>query len=159
MLDKHRQDIEEFDRRNPSSKSGKKECSRCGFCCWRRPCDLDEEDVVRIAEYLQIDVKSLFKKFLVVDEYNGYLVVKPRRIYQEGGVYLTPAQTFETEPCIFMVEVQGNACAIHSCKPRVAKEHECWVPRILRILKPQEWTREKLMELGWDGIQREDDEE
>jgi hypothetical protein len=79
-------------------------------------------------------------------------------VSQEAGQYLTPNETYEESPCVFFVDGgRGEAsCSINDIKPRHAVETHCWE----RTKKPHNgfpvWTKAELVEIGWDGFERED---
>lgn len=130
---------------------GKTECCRSGVCCWTRPCQLGHDDPERIATHLGITVAELFSKYLVVDEIGLQLLLLPRRKEQEGGRYLSAAETFDCDtPCVFLGE--DNACQIHDVKPVGGKHFKCWDPSTGQPPEGVEWTEEALIRLGWDGL-------
>ena len=61
--------MEGIDNKNQSS------CLCCTVCCWVRPCNLAEGDIEKIAEFLKITPKELFKKYLCVDDAGASLYV------------------------------------------------------------------------------------
>lgn len=137
----------------PASESGATECQRSGVCCWRRPCELFPGDVERIADHLEVTPRDVFAQFLVVDEVDGRLMLVPRRGEQDGGVYLRAEQTYDiSTPCIFLDVENGNACKVHAAKPTGGALWTCSMSaaEMAAIPRPA-WTREQLIELGWDG--------
>ena len=139
-------------RRQPARVSGGKECKRCGYCCTQRPCDLSAEDVSRIAAFLKMSGNELFAQCLVVDERDSKLVLRPRRLEQDGGRYLSASQTFDTGPCVWFVDAVRPAktsCRVHGVKPSTAVDTFCGDSE--KKYTPPIWTREELLSLGWDG--------
>jgi Fe-S-cluster containining protein len=151
-----RLEIEEA-RRQPARVSGGTACKRCGYCCVQCPCNLAEADVPRIAAFLKIEPGELFAQYLVVDEYEGKLVLRPLRLGQTGGLYLTAEQTFDTDDCVFFVDGSPSSCKIHDVKPRLAAATACWDKD--QPYQPPTWTAEALQVLGWDGYLNSCDED
>jgi Fe-S-cluster containining protein len=137
-------------------RPGAKGCCRSGVCCWRRPCDLTPGDEVAIAAFLNTTPEALFKESLVVDGDPHDLRLRPRRVEQEGGKYLTSDQTFDIDtPCVFLDTANRNACRIHPVKPTTGAAFDCTKPE---KYEPEgvTWSREALMGLGWDGSTEDD---
>ena len=121
------------EKKRPAYIRGVTECVRCGYCCWRRPCNLVPSDVNKIAEYLKISASDLFKNYLVVDKIQGSIVIVPARVSQKdlAGGFLPDSNTFDIDtPCIFFAEngLGRGQCKIHKVKPRGGLEWGCWYP-------------------------------
>lgn len=140
-------------KRKPAEElAGVKECQRSGVCCWRRPCDLFSGDVERLAAHLGLTVQETFKQYLIVDQLDGKYRLLPRRGEQEGGLFLTAAQTFDIDtPCIFL-DTEDNNCKVHDAKPTGGAHWSCSMSASENAALPKpKWTREDLMSLGWNG--------
>ncbi len=89
-------------------------CLRCGNCCSRYQVLLENDDVHRIAEFLNIDVDTFIAKYAD----NSWPV---------GGKYLVR----HTEGgCSFIKRKDGQSlCSIHAVKPRACSE---WTPGVFR---------------------------
>lgn len=144
----------EHRRRVPAELAGERGCRRCGFCCWKCPCELSDADVSKIARHLSVDARALFERYLVVDESNGRYVLRPRRLSQQGGKYLSDGQTFDHSPCVFLRQ-RGRgtslttSCEVHAAKPAVGEQFECWNDEL--EAPTAYWMHEDLVALGWDG--------
>ena len=135
----------------PSSDTGKKTCSGCGLCCWRRPGTLNLDDVKRLSKHLEISEQDFFNSYLVVDRIRGKLCVLPRRKDQEdlAGKLVPQHRTFDIDtPCVFLDE--ENHCSIHKVKPKGCREMDCWIKDDSDGIK--EMSREDILALGWDGL-------
>jgi Fe-S-cluster containining protein len=135
-----------------------KECIKCGFCCWQRPCYLDKEDVKNIANFLNITEEDLFETYLCVDEIKNKLILLPIRHQQKNwaGEYLPSERTFDCDtPCIFNDE-KTNLCKIHEVKPVGGRSMFCNDPKITTACLI-EWNKKDLEELGWDGSKYNED--
>jgi hypothetical protein len=127
-------------------------------------CELSRQDVPRLASHLGITPPELFREYLVVDEYQGGLVLRPRRTSQEGGRWLTADQSFETDPCIFIHENGEDSkprtvCEIHDVKPARAATGGCWDREETPRLAVPTWTEDELRALGWSGDRYEPEDD
>jgi Fe-S-cluster containining protein len=133
----------------PAETRGETHCCQSGFCCWARPGALTQEDLKRIAAHKGISEKEFFLKYCVVDNPGTRTFVPTlRRKHQKAGEYLSTRETYSTEtPCVFLTE--DSKCEVHDVKPSECKAHQCWG----NVEKRPEisWTKEELMNLGWDG--------
>ena len=143
-----------IEAKNPTAeKQGKGECCRSGVCCWRRPGSLSKEDVQPLAEKFGLTPKEFFKEYLVVDDIHGKTLL-PRRKHQGGGEMLGWRETYSLEsPCVFLNE--DNSCQVHEVKPKTCRDFRCWEKD--NQADTVIWSEEDLMELGWDGINPDDD--
>lgn len=127
------------------------ECQRCGTCCKKAPCKLIGTNLQPMADYLNLTIIELFKKYLVVDKYNGKYYVLPVRVGQEGiaGQYMSDERSFEKGACIFMKEVDGvYSCSIQEVKPKQGADYKCWEDK----KRPNySWQRNDILALGWNG--------
>lgn len=114
----------------PSFATNKKECSKCGYCCWRQPCDLNVNDLVKISEYLNYkNIKEFFNEKLTIQyftQFNKYTIIPIRYNQDCGGKIKPPDKWFELEyPCIFLNE--ENQCSINEVKPSCGVTYNCWI--------------------------------
>ena len=150
--------LEKLERKASTAfKQEKKRCCRSGLCCWRRACSLAPGDEVKLAEFLDLTVRELFHEYLVVDtDSDEHLTVRPRRVEQMGGCYLTEDQTYDIDtPCIFLDTEKNNACKVHKVKPTEGRLIGCWM--VEKDIPIPSWTRKQIIALGWNGS--ENDEE
>lgn len=138
-----------YDKLNPSHHNGSKHCSQCGYCCWIRPGSLTPEDVPKMAKFLGLTPKELFKKYLVVDYIDHILCLLPIRKSQEdlAGSFVPSNRTYDIDtPCIFHTE---TGCRIHECKPHQCETMKCWEDNDSEVAL--KYPRDQLLELGWDA--------
>ena len=99
------------------------ECRRCGVCC-NHPCALHPDDLPKIAQFLKISEKELFRKYLILDYWigsdgNEFYLCTARQDGHSGEV-ADFGWAFSSAPCIFL---KGkNECTIHPVKPLGARE-------------------------------------
>lgn len=136
----------------PAETQGKTECCNSGVCCWRRPGNLNEEDVSKIANFFGITEQELFQNYLIVDRIGDSWCLLPARKHQQTGQMINWEETYSIEsPCIFLnIE---NKCDIHEVKPFACREFKCWEKQEVKI---NNFPKEKLIELGWDGNDPDD---
>ena len=87
-------------------------CERCGNCCVHGAGFLIEEDIPKIAKFLQITEKELKKNYLQETEMFNKKAWKPK-IVKNGKPF---------GPCIFY---DKNTCKIHIAKPFQCKIMNC----------------------------------
>jgi Fe-S-cluster containining protein len=136
-------------RLKPASLIGKTECQKCGHCCWKRPCNVEQDELENIAKYLSISVPELIQKYLVVDDMGKGLTMVPVRHSQKehAGQFLPARNTWDIdEPCIFHNK-QTKQCTIHRVKPKVAAKTACW---LTQDVTPKFFTRQQLESLGFN---------
>ena len=141
----------------PAELRGEDHCCQSGFCCWARPGALTQDDLKKLAVHKGISEQEFFEQYCVVDN-PGSSVWCPtlRRKHQEGGKFLSDAETFSVQsPCVFLSS--ENKCEVHEVKPTECQAYKCWEPAGKR---PKfSWTIEELLELGWDGLHSDDDDD
>ena len=137
---------------HPSARMlGEGKCIRCGCCCYTRPCALNFEDVQNISKVFKLTPQEFFQKYLIVDKINSTYCLLPIRQEQTdvSGTFLSARRTYDMNTsCIFHDKNKG--CTIQWIKPIGGREFECWNTE-KQIAPLPEWSREELMELGWDG--------
>ena len=134
-----------------SSENGNKKCSRCTLCCWRRPGTLSKTDVPKIATFLKVTKKELFKKYLAVDDINGLCLVPIRKnqTYISGN-YISAEESYNIgAPCTFLNE-DSKECTLHDVKPFSCRELHCWEES--KDSGVVVWEESDLKKLGWDGL-------
>jgi Fe-S-cluster containining protein len=95
-----------------SAELGLTHCNRCGECCRKSTCHLEQQDASRIAQHLGISRREFALKYLqVILPADGKAAVKPR-MTQDG--------------CIFL---KNNECSIQSVKPKGGRDYQCWTPQ------------------------------
>lgn len=138
----------------PADIQGKNHCCRSGFCCWRRPGCIAEDEVPKIAALLGITPRELFQTYLVVDSLEeGTLSLLPSREHQSlfTGEMLSSDEAFSVDtPCVFLDQANNNACKIQDVKPKECADFKCWEKESFKdhIVTV---SREFLIGLGWDG--------
>lgn len=154
-----RRSLTVIERKSPqASKQGKTECCRSGVCCWRRPGEINEDDIKRLSARLGLTEQEFFAQYLVVDDFRGQRLLRLRRSHEEGGRMLSWEATYSiSSPCVFLRPDDGNACAVHEDKPAKCREYKCWEGD-----GPPHWeafTDERLTALGWSGFNPDDCED
>ena len=86
------------------------ECDKCNQCCKVDAGIVLQEDLQRIADYLQIPVEELKNEFLVEHEKFNTKVWKLKQLKEKDKPY---------GPCVFLKEDKG--CVIHEVKPKHCK--------------------------------------
>ena len=90
------------------------ECQKCAKCCILHPCALLPEDVEPIAQFLGIDVPTLFNKYLIIDWWaddDPIYYICPTKVGTKAGSIASWGFTFKPGPCIFLSE--EKLCKIH----------------------------------------------
>lgn len=121
---------------------GKKFCVKCGFCCHKRTCIPNPEEVKKIAEFLKLTTKELINKYFSVDwdsDFGYYVKPLGENIKDLGGKFIPDERTWNEGKCIFLTK--ENLCKIYSIRPKSAKLQECW-----RKVEVKEDTR-----ISWKG--------
>lgn len=151
----------------PARTQKEDHCCRSGFCCWRAPAELTVEDLTKLAKHKEMSESEFFKVYCVVDTFDGDSrnIIRLRRKHQSGGVMTYWRETYRvSSPCIFLKEEGKNnaSCEVHGAKPAVCGRYKCWEEeKSGREIASEmgRWTREKLIQLGWNGINPDDYEE
>lgn len=147
--EKYCKSLETYANDNPNAKEQNKEsCQNSGNCCLRRPAEINNEELSKLAQHFKITEKEFFSKYCMVDQLgNGYVIIF-RRHHQEGGTWVTIEESWNAEtPCVFR---ETNSCTIHDVKPRTCRKQKCWEKPTQHDVS--NWEKEDLMNLGWNGI-------
>lgn len=149
QAEKYRNTLRLYEEEHPPAwTTGATECQGSGYCCWKRPGSLTQEDVKCIAEHLGLSQGGFFMTYCMVDEFDEVFTVIFRRKHQTGGKYITTAESWSVEtPCVMLNE--DRRCVIHDNKPAQCAKNKCWDTN-LEATKPS-WTEKELTALGWDG--------
>jgi Fe-S-cluster containining protein len=106
-----------------------KKCKCCGLCCHISPCTWNRGDVFRVSEYLKIDKKELYTKYLTFAKLgirDGYILNAVRVSDKEfAGNILPDTHEREFSPCI-LFDMERKICTIHKVKPAGGKRFGCW---------------------------------
>jgi Fe-S-cluster containining protein len=150
--------LDSLNQVHPTARmQGKAGCCQSGICCWRRPGEISEEDIPKLAQGLGISEQELFQKYLLVDRIRGILFLRLRRRHEPAGCMLGWLATWSMEsPCVFLDETNGNACQVHSFKPTACRKYKCWERSNMQSITVSE---EGLHALGWDGYDPDRDDE
>lgn len=139
-------------------------CTKCSFCCWQKPCNLKHGDLEKIAKFLKITPKKLFRQYLCVDtaQVKDFSITPIRKEWKSyAGEYIPSNRTYDIDtPCIFLDE-ETKLCKIHDVKPGGGKGYECWNNESNPNFKEEfNWTKAEIKKYGWDGNDNEisDDE-
>lgn len=152
-----RHTLETIQYNNPTAEDQKKsECCRSGVCCWRRPGELNQDDVPKLAAFLGLTPNELFAKYLTVDRYRGDYYLRLIRADDTPGTMLSWEGTYNIRtPCVFL-DTQERKCKVHEAKPSTCAHYKCWVDE--EPLPIPVWAVDQLKELGWDGVDEDDTE-
>jgi len=109
----------------------KKECVRCGMCCAKRPCMTTPEEVIAIADYLEITPERCVKEYFVIEVSRGgdsghFILIQAKDTQMDIlGEFVPWRRTYDRGFCIFYDEVE-RSCKIYSVRPETARFLECW---------------------------------
>jgi Fe-S-cluster containining protein len=141
--------LKKIEKDNPTAQTtGKTECCNSGVCCWKRPCELNMEDVNRLAAHFKLTAKEFFKKYCCVDYHDDKYILRFIRHNETSlaGTYLSSDQTYNIDtPCIFL---KDSLCSVHDVKPEVGRRFQCWIEN---DFESPSMSYEQLIALGWDG--------
>ena len=138
-------------------------CKRCADCCETYPCNLEPEDIEKIATYLKLSIKEFIKEYLIIDftERHEHYIIPRRRSDRHNTHHYVEASydwAWSKSPCTFLRHRNGQSmCKIHNVIPRGGKEYECNVYRSASMIKKQFadiWTSDlglKLLHIAWNG--------
>lgn len=138
----------------PAYLRGESECVKCGYCCTRRTCVPFPEEMPRIAEFLDLTVEAMIKKYFVVDSKdNKTYFLRPIMKGQEefAGSLIPASRTYDLAPCVFL-DAENN-CKIQPVKPRqaTASGDKCmFVCEETSVDSEKKWTLEDLEHFGID---------
>jgi len=108
---------------------GKKECTRCGACCARRPCIPTPSELKKIAEYLHTSARETIRKYFVIDRMwlRPEYFIFPAKTTQRDltGEFVPSDRTFDRGYCVFF-DQERKACKIYPVRPKTAREQNCW---------------------------------
>lgn len=131
-IEKTLQLVDFCDLLQPASSKGLNHCVKCGFCCIRKTCVPSPNELIKIADFLQITVKELLHSYYTIDittkatEMEG--IFYPRPINQSQldlvGKFLFAERSFDVDKCIF--QGKNNKCKIYPIRPNQAKITICW---------------------------------
>lgn len=144
--DKRREDLKKNFK--TAEDLSKKECIKCGLCCYMRSCIPTPTELKKIAEFLGLTVKKTIKKYFCVDRENLSTIyyVKPAGINQLDllGTFIPADRSFNEGKCIFLDE--NNLCKIYTVRPLTSIEKRCWEEYEGISMKRvrEEWKKDKL---------------
>ena len=112
--------------RVPAADQEKTECVKCGFCCARRTCVPQPDELDAIAKFLECTVEELVDGYLVGDRYDGASFMRFANKKQRDitGEFLPPHRSFDRDECILFQE--GEGCLIYPVQPSEPVHFECW---------------------------------
>lgn len=90
-----------------------KKCKKCGYCCTNGSGTLADEDLKKMADFLEISEEKLKKEYLEEIEKFNTKRFRPRMERKKGKTH---------GKCIFL---KDNACIIHEVKPLECKIGNC----------------------------------
>ncbi|WP_324665606.1 YkgJ family cysteine cluster protein [Dehalococcoides mccartyi] len=120
-----------------ASKFNFKKCQCCGYCCLCYPCMPRPDEISPVAEYLNISVKELIDRYMVVDTADCQtFFLRWAKAGQEDitGARIPPRRTYDRGYCIFF-DKDKKTCCIHPVRPDDAKIIKCWDDRQSRDKK------------------------
>jgi Fe-S-cluster containining protein len=134
-------------------------CIQCGFCCHRRTCVPTPDELIKVAEYMKLDVKDLINKYYAIDRHTGSntYIAKPvgENIKDLAGQFIPSERTFNEGKCIFLDE--NNNCKIYSVRPESAKKAGCWIKNKIVYNPIKFWENNMLLKrFGINGQLMED---
>ena len=154
--------LKQIQKKLPQSAedSNKSSCTQCSLCCWRKSCELQQEDLIKIASFLNITTKELFSKYLCIERlwlHTDYLIMPIRKEQKDiAGKFIPSDRSFDINtPCIFLDEAIRK-CSIHDAMPTGGKNFQCWANKESKLI---EWKKEEVMKLGWNGDEDWDEED
>ncbi len=128
---------------------GSTSCNRSGVCCWKRPGQLTQEDLKRLAGAMGVSEREFFRTYCAVDEFDRGICVILRRKHQTGGKWISAEESFSIEsPCVFLDD-EARVCEVHEIKPSECAVYQCWAKPDTEV--QVRWTHEQILALGWDG--------
>lgn len=124
-----------------------KHCLKCGFCCNRRPCIPTPDELIEIANFLKLDVKTCINKYFAIDidvKENIYFL-KPVGINTKdlAGKFIPSDRTYNEGDCIFLDK--NRECKIHKVRPKSAKECNCWEEKETKYNPTIFWKNNQLL--------------
>lgn len=131
-------------------KVERKECIRCGECCYKFPCDFSPSDIGIIAKHLDMTAKEFFHKYLFAfDRVDNVISVLPIRAGMERlagkRLHFLDSSVLHEEQCIFY-DTELRGCKLHEIhKPSGAVSLKCWE---LKESQEFHFTENQLERLG-----------
>ena len=128
----------------------KKECVRCGFCCYQRPCVPTPNELFKIAKYLKMESKEMINKYFLFEEISGNKCIIPIKESQEdiAGTFPDWMRSYDSGFCIFF-DKEKKLCKIYKVRPKQAKRTGCWKDYDTDSLSVM-YTKEDFKKLGFD---------
>ena len=106
---------------------GLTECVQCGGCCWTWPCDVTDEEIIKISAYLGISESEFKEKHTVVIDGARTICRKEWNDVADTPLYGERIYDVKT-PCEFFDD-NTKKCAIHSVKPAEGRAYCCWLEK------------------------------
>ena len=119
---------EKFEVAPSARKLNRQECQRCGYCCLALTCIPRPEEIQTIADFLNLTVNDLAKRYMVVDQFgdSNYFLRWGKKEQDEFYGTLIPEELRMGDTyCVFFDE-DKKLCRIHQVRPQDAQIWKCW---------------------------------